>query len=130
MVMTADRFVHYKIGVKKHDEEHWELLVMMNALTECIRNKSPHLIDLDALTAKLIAHFDGEAKHMEEIGFPYRKAHIRDHNLMLAKLNRMVEDVTTRNPLMVTMYARQLEDLFVDHIEHFDRQYAEYQKGR
>lgn len=128
-MMTETRFVHYKVGNEQHDNEHWELFVQLNGIIDCIKQRQYHLIDADKIASNLLKHFAEEHEHMVKMGFPYIDSHAKDHQRMLKRLSYLVNEAHDQHFLLVDMTARELENLFVDHIDHFDRQYADFERS-
>ncbi len=125
-MMTPERFVHYKLGNDKHDQQHWQLLLQMNAIVQDIKDGTFHPASLDKLLADLTNHFTTEVNYMVMSKFPYLRAHIDDHERMIRTLSKAIQDATSHQGVIASLLASKMEDLFTNHIEQFDRQYAAY----
>lgn len=128
-MMTESRFVHYKVGNEQHDNQHWELFVQLNSIIGYIKQGQFHLVDADDIAAKLLKHFDEEYEHMAAMGFPYIESHAKDHQRMLKRLSQLINEAHNQHFLLGDVTARELENLFVDHVDHFDRQYADFERS-
>ena len=128
-MMTPDRFIHYKLGDERHDREHWELLQSMNDIVQSIKDGNVDNSNVDALLVRLREHFNNEVTHMHAINFPYIRPHVDDHDRMIRTLMSAIDRVTEKQNVVVSMITNRLEDLFIDHIDHFDRQYADFSKA-
>ena len=127
-MMHESRFTHYRTGIAEHDEQHWDLLMQMNQLVDTIQSHGDASRVFNKLLTSLSNHFEHEQQYMADVGFPYVKAHAVDHSRMIRELWHMIDRVVSGNSIAVHSTARQLEDVFVNHIDHFDMQYVEWAK--
>lgn len=122
--MNVNRFIHYKIGHPVHDAKHFQLLLEMDDLLSVLYAHEDHTERLQTIKQHLKEHFDSEHDLMVRINYPYIAAHDRDHEMLVKMLDRLVETYTKGAFIHVTTH--QLEELFLQHIDYLDRQYAEF----
>ena len=122
-MMTPSRFVHYTIN-DAHDKEHWELFQLIDELIVLLKDKLPHEDAVLTLKSAMHDHFDEEIIYMRTLSFPYVESHILDHNRLLVKLDKFVDDSLRGSAYVHSIVS--FEEVFISHIDHFDRQYANF----
>ena len=126
IMMSPERFVHYKVGIAEIDADHWDMMVKSN---EVIRLINQHRHD-DAFELLLVLyhhvkeHCTKEENLMRGINYKWIIPHIHEHEKILFRLAEL--DVTQASPdYQIKSFAQQLEELLVDHIDHTDMQYTD-----
>lgn len=128
-MMSEQRFVHYRVGNTNHDQQHWDLLKQMDAMIEAIRHRRSCAELLAVILSMLEIHFRHENEYMLSIDYPYRLAHMTDHERMVRKLAALVDE-SARSTFGSVVSVQKLEDMFLDHITYHDMQYVEWFKKK
>jgi hemerythrin len=127
--MNQETFAHYKVGIPAIDEEHFELLLILDAIQSDLHvgKYSESFEKIDVLREKLIRHCFSEEKMMEKINFPYMEGHRNSHVILLHELEKIFHLFGPRKVL--DMYtASDVRTKMVSHFDDMDRQYIEYYK--
>jgi hemerythrin-like metal-binding protein len=130
--MTEEMFSHYKLDIKEIDDQHWELIQIMNDIkhTTCdycyVSVCSNCATLLNQLKLILKEHFEYEEEIMTQHSYPYLPYHKQHHNEMMilctTKLHTKL-GLGNRNYLMNTV-----QRILVDHIDHHDMQFGNWIK--
>jgi hemerythrin len=125
--MSPEAFKLYKVGIKYIDEEHWEILNLINLIDDDVKTKkhTEALQAVSTLREKLLAHYASEEEMMERISFPYIEYHKNAHKDILKELQR-IESFFHVNHEASKDCAKFLHSLTVAHLDHMDRQYIKY----
>ena len=119
----------YKIGVKKIDDQHQDLFVLVNQLRDGLKQgwnttKIRELFDL--LVEHVIIHFADEEAYMTKFHYPERMVHVVDHRDLIRQVEE-VESQWNRGKLVVTPELLEyLHHWLVNHIEGPDHQLGLY----
>lgn len=84
----------YRIGIPAVDHEHRELIEVVNALHESIRDGCPTdevLATLGEIHAAISAHFALEERIMRERAYPLLDEHKSDHEALLDDLRDIMD---------------------------------------
>lgn len=127
-MMTKERFVHYKVGVQQLDEEHWYLCQMMDKAVELSkeRNNEAVISMIKEIRSELALHFASEEAMMVSSEFPWLKSHVESHQAMLKGLDKMIGMIDTNENYLCLSFARDIESMFVNHIDYADMQYSSF----
>jgi hemerythrin-like metal-binding protein len=126
-MMTADRFVHYKLGHEKIDADHWHLFVMMNTVaTELVLGNNESAVDhIVELLEDLSTHIVTEEQDMALAHYPRLPFHCEQHHGLVKAINAITESIEMNK--MVSRYTiDSLSELMVYHVDHADRQFIEW----
>ena len=117
------------VGVKSIDEEHQQLIAILDDFYQNIYQASPHdkLLQLiDGLKSYTIIHFAHEEEIMEKYGYPNLADHQKEHQ----KFIRTVEDFEARyksGRLLLTLEVTGfIKHWIVAHIMGTDKLYSDY----
>jgi hemerythrin-like metal-binding protein len=126
--MSPEAFVHYKVGVENIDDEHWEILIVLNDInSSCRENNYRGVVNKICQLKRLLqAHYASEEEMMERIKFPYLKYHRDAHLNILLELSNFYPLCVKKNMLMLEFSTAYLYKLTVGHLDTLDRQYMEY----
>jgi hemerythrin len=119
----------YSVGVAKLDDEHKELVRLLNSLYEAFKQgKGRDALGL--IIAKLIkytqTHFSSEESIMMLNGYPGLELHRDKHRKMAAKVQRIHQKFQRgeiRNPIEISNF---LKDWLQKHIQGTDKLYGPY----
>ena len=132
--MTA-KFVwksQYETGIPIIDEQHKRLFAALGQVQDAVANENPKeevLGLVQALMADTREHFRTEEAVMAHHGFPDLLAHIREHELLMEKLedlNLRFEESQDSMALMMTTF---MGGWLRHHISEGDLSYAQFIKS-
>jgi hemerythrin len=116
------------VGVKELDEDHRELIAMLNEIQETAAagRNDRELTDLvERVVARAKAHFVHEERLLEESGFPEAQAHYMEHDRMIAKALSVQAAFRCGSPSALSAeFFDFLRDWLNHHILVFDKQYG------
>jgi hemerythrin-like metal-binding protein len=119
----------YSVGVERFDEEHKQLVELINEMFEMVRDKKSvnHLQDA---IAKLIEytriHFADEEEAMEEVEYPHLEEHREIHANLLRQVLEFQEELRSgREELKMDLY-KFLREWLMNHILDEDMKYSTY----
>jgi hemerythrin len=121
----------YSVGVKELDDQHQNLLNIINSLLsekedEFDQNKLS--IAISAMIHHAYIHFATEEQYLAQANYPDFKPHVLDHVGFIMKtleLSLKVKDGTRENRLELLSY---LKNWYSSHVLGIDRQYIPYLK--
>lgn len=127
--MDRSSFVHYRTDIEKIDHCHWAMITVMNRINALAKehNYDECLLLTNNLQTMLFDHCIKEEKFMEEIGFPYLKAHVMAHAELIGAMVKLKKNIETHKYIHKDI-ASELLRIFVTHIDHHDMQYADWFK--
>jgi hemerythrin-like metal-binding protein len=127
MSMTTDRFVHYKLGIPGIDAEHFEMVKLMDNLIVAARLNSCSQLatEVDKIILSVTSHFLKEEIFIKDIGFKFANAHHEDHERLIYKLSNL-KTAECKLPIMISYYIAEVEDIIVDHLDRYDRQFGDF----
>jgi len=130
-MVSPERFVHYKIGIKEIDDDHYSLFSKSDVAIQFLkdRNYKEAQFLLNEIYSDLENHFMKEESFMRAIGFGYIDAHIESHEEILCEIKEItaIENIIK---FQINCFIKKLEDIIIGHIDQFDMQYAEDAKAR
>ncbi len=123
-----------RVGVPFIDEEHKQLVDIINKIYESVSSGAASKPDLLSIMMELfdytVFHFDNEDKVMDEVGYPQRDEHLQQHD----KLQQQVLDFTTSFFEFEVDVRKNLLDVLktwlVVHIENTDQPLSDFIVGR
>ncbi len=123
--MDSAVFKHYKLGIEKIDNEHWELITLMEKVIKCAR---PPCDECKILTDKLrdmfYSHCSDEEDYMASINYPYLQEHKDSHKMIAVELELCIKRVLSG---FVDKYVTdRMIRIFITHIDHQDLQILEF----
>ena len=116
--MNQEIFAHYKLNIAHLDIAHWDLLSSMKAIS---RGETENYFT--TLAANLEEHFAIEEEFMLTLGYPFLVDHQLAHHALLHQARKIA---TTLNEKLATLATETLYQVFIQHIDHYDRQIAEF----
>ena len=120
----------YSVGFKPIDDQHKELVKMINELFEECKQGGAAARKAFLLTAKKAAdyarvHFSDEEKYMAQVNFPKLAEQKKQHNDFLDKVFASIQDFNSGNAVPIDL-AQFLKNWLLTHIAESDKQYAPY----
>jgi hemerythrin-like metal-binding protein len=123
--MNEARFAHYKTGIKMLDDEHWHLLMLMDDIHQLCRERFPNVsgltLAMEYLHGELRDHIAHEEAYMDDHAFKWVSAHKAEHITLNSKMTELTASIKPGSRLVDFVFG-DLEDLFLNHIDYFDRQ--------
>jgi hemerythrin len=117
------------VGIKKLDEQHKELIRIINSLLER-ENLNDHPEDiaeaLDRMTKYADYHFHTEEKLMLEYGYPGHASHHSEHTAFKARTANFCIDAIAQKPALPRELLSYLATWLTNHILQSDMQYKAY----
>ena len=118
----------FGLKVKEMDDEHQELIRLMNKLFDSNQNNQPFneiKKHVDALAEYTVKHFADEEKYMEKISFPGLQTHKIIHQQLLEQFKGYVTDFT-KTQKITDAFFKFLAVWLTSHIKGIDMKYAEH----
>ena len=115
----------YCTGIASVDEEHRELVELINDLAEKLRG-DVHTIEtvenyLGEIQAKIATHFSLEERFMKDESYSHYDAHKQDHERLLAELRHILESFRHGSYLRFEqLLVQHLSDWFMVHFTTHD----------
>lgn len=123
--MNIDAFVHYKLNIPSIDQEHLDLILLMNKIIydedQCTGENDPCKKIVDEIDFKIREHFVNEEALMTKISFSYLDYHKKAHKLMLVELNKLT-NANCKNLSYYSHLVHNLQNIIVHHIDQYDGQ--------
>ena len=116
----------HRLGVPEIDEQHLELVNMLNRLNEAVKNNAPRetLSQMfDDLVAYTDFHFISEEQLMSKYGFSEDEAHKKEHRLLIEESQYLKERLIDGSELLAL---QSLKDWVLAHILYMDKQLARH----
>jgi len=113
------------------DSEHKELIRLINLLSDAIqqgKSKSVMSSVLDDLINYTDYHFSDEEKLFMPSDYPYKDAHIKQHQGFVKKIQDLKEAYSSGQAVLGTETLAFLKDWLLNHIKGTDQGYARYLK--
>ncbi|ACS81529.1 bacteriohemerythrin [Maridesulfovibrio salexigens] len=119
------------IGIKEIDEQHQNLVQMINDILEAFaKGETESAVDrmLGQLHEYTVLHFNAEEKYMEKIEFPYLQSHRHAH----ARLKGSVKSLRAARFHYEEIPPEEIKELLskwlIDHILHEDYKIVQFIK--
>jgi hemerythrin len=121
----------YSVGIKLIDDQHKELLRLINNFyLGCMQDRKNAEISFKLTIHGLInyieCHFAAEEQFLERIKYPDIAAHRRQHKEYIRVLRERRENFERGNVGSLKNFARYIRDWIVTHITLIDKKYATY----
>ena len=124
------------LGVPEMDEQHRELLDLINSLHRVMMgdDDSRRLADakaqtIDSLLEYCRRHFESEEEIMRSIGFPDLDDHRKEHQAFVARVVGYREELMTAYAVHASRLIKIMADWVYGHILTSDKKYAEFAAG-
>ncbi len=117
------------VGLEQFDQEHRQLATYIGQLQECVLHGRPasHVISiLRSVFNYAVEHFSHEEQAMEAWGYPGLEEHRLEHQMLAARLGRLLEDASVGGTVLSNSVVDILVDWIMQHVEQYDLGYADY----
>jgi hemerythrin len=117
------------VGIKKIDNQHQELVKIINCLVEnedASGHSAPIAEVLDRMTQYAVYHFETEEALMVEYNYPEYDSHRDDHTQFKMKTAKFCLDALQRKETLPDELLSYLRDWFTHHILEADMKYKPY----
>lgn len=120
----------YNVGITKFDEEHQQLVQMINALylesTDSEQDRVAQKLIVSVLVKFARTHFDGEEAFMQQIKFPYLDKHRQYHRIIYTQLLDLERRFQTSTGPVAIHALQFLLNWLDEHTLTEDKLYGEY----
>lgn len=126
--MRQDIFKHYTLGIPKLDEEHKNLIDLMETIMKCVECHDKNVCDvtIQKLQECFEQHLNDEENLMEEIEYPYFEWHKSLHNGIRHRLNLIISNMRLHGYSLDKYATESLRDIFIKHIDEQDMQIVQF----
>ncbi len=121
----------FETGINRIDEQHKQLVAIMNKLHEnIIIQKDGSLVNDLLMDLKIytIDHFTTEEKMLKKYNYPAEKEHIEEHQKFINKVSENLFDVSSANLAKGYRLVEFLKDWITDHVLMHDMEYVTHFK--
>ena len=119
----------FSVDVDEMDQQHIRWIEIINRLHTSLVNEGPAMSSMQAIKEMIDYtrfHFKQEENLMQEVQYPAREQHIKEHENFLLKLGELEQDITNGNNLLNTQVMSILKNWLVDHICSMDKSYGTF----
>lgn len=112
-----------KIGIDDVDDEHRELIELINGLHDVMQVGADQVQVVDLLGeiyAQIASHFEHEEKIMRETHYADYAIHKEDHETLLDDLKDIMDEVEADGSFDAVQLSADLNRWFTDHFVEFD----------
>lgn len=122
----------YSVGVKMFDDQHRQLVEMINELATAAHGRAgadtlPRT--LEGVVSYTKTHFAAEEAEMRRHGYPAFAAHKAEHEALVQQVSEFVDLVSGGTRPVVEMLLF-LKDWLINHILGTDKHYTEFFRSR
>ena len=113
----------YSVGIEAVDFEHREMIELLNALYDELKDKSdPDAIEqfLGDIHATISAHFALEERVMQRSGYDEFEAHKDDHEELLDQIRDLMDTFILDSESGIALLQERLSNWFSVHFSTFD----------
>jgi len=118
----------YLLGFGPMDETHQEFVEIVNSMLTAEGSAMAEMLAL--FERHTSAHFDQEARWMEETEFPARQCHLDEHNAVLKSLREVRVLVDQGDIAVARRFATELKKWFPAHAQYLDSAVAQWMVKR
>jgi hemerythrin len=117
------------VGFEAIDQEHRDLVSMINQLYDQVRNdQTKETIEntLFTLADQVAAHFTHEDELMRTHGYPHRASHLLEHRKLIDQLDTLLDGIDLLTSPMLLNAIGFMDHWFTDHVVNSDARLGEY----
>lgn len=117
------------VGINSIDEQHKQLVSMINSLNKAMREKqsqSAMLSIVQGLGKYVVTHFGYEEKLFAKHGYPDMEEHKEVHRNFVAKVKEFENALSSGKATVSIDVLQFLKDWLVEHIMGTDKQYTDF----
>ena len=124
-MITSTQFEQYKLGIPEIDNDYWLMFKTVEKVLLEVDNKDYRSINssLDYLMQEFTKHINDEIQLMRKMNFPFIETHIVEHSLLLHALEKEIVNAKLGD---YSNLNADIDQLLINHIEQYDRLYADY----
>ncbi len=111
------------LGVKRVDDQHHQMVEMVNDLLEILhKGKGEEVVRplLSKLREYTVYHFHDEEAFMEEIGYPGRREHQQEHERLVKQVKQYQRDIYEHRTVEPAALLSFLKEWLLDHFLKMD----------
>ena len=119
----------YSVGIKQIDDQHKQLINMINELNDAMlagKGKDALMPVLTKLANYCVSHFAVEEKLFDTHGYPETADHKDKHNKMTAKVKALIGEVQSGKSTISIEVMNFLKNWLDKHIMETDKKYGPY----
>lgn len=120
---------NYDIGFKEVDEQHKQLVSIINELYEAQSTGTSKIVigeSLDKVIDYTRYHFESEEKYMKNYNYPGLDQHKKEHIDLINQAENLKKEFTNNNLLLSLKTLDFLKDWLINHILGSDKEFGEY----
>ncbi len=117
------------VGVTKIDQEHQQLVKIVNTLYEAVMaRKSQEILKpiLFEMAKYAASHFCTEETYMDHYGYPAMDAHVQEHQNFVNKIEQFVQQFEAGKLFLTTEIMDFLKNWLINHIQGTDKKYTAF----
>ncbi len=121
------------VQVKEIDEQHKNLVLMVNKLHEAMMNRQGRQVIggiIDDLAEYTKYHFSTEERYMRQYRYPDMEAHIKEHKLFVQKVSSFKQDYDSGKLGVTIEVLNFLSNWLVTHISGTDKKFGPFLNGK
>ncbi|MDW7733293.1 MAG: bacteriohemerythrin [Methanolobus sp.] len=126
LVIWSDK---YSMNIKEIDEQHKNLVKMINELHDAMlnaRSKEVALGIINNMAEYTQYHFSTEEKYMVQYKYPEYVAHKKEHDKFIEQVGAFKKDYESGKAGLTFELLNFLKDWLVGHIQESDRKYSPF----
>ncbi len=121
------------VGIKQFDEEHQQLVRLVNQLHEAMKTGQGKQ-SLGSILQSLISytrnHFAAEERLMQSHGYPDYAEHKKEHNALTLSVLDLQKEFQAGNVLLSQKVMNFLKEWLTGHIQGLDKAYGPFLRGK
>ena len=117
------------VGVQAMDDQHGILMDTLNELRFMLvrgANRRDICLQLERLIEFTQMHFQSEEQLLQQQRFPGANEHRREHQALLARLYRALEQLNREETVHYSTLLEFLPAWYLDHVEQLDQPYGKW----
>lgn len=123
----------YEMGVTEIDDQHRQLVKMVNALHEAMKIGTGNMLVpalLDNLIGYTLSHFQTEERYMQSSGYPEYEAHRQEHQELAEQVMQFKVQMRRGGVVNSIEVMNFLKSWLVDHLAGSDSDFGQYLRQR
>lgn len=125
--MTISWDDKYRVGVEKFDAQHINFFKILDRLTQdAAKGEDAVRASVDGLLLYVTEHFHDEESLMLECKYQGYEEHLREHEKLLQKTQRIYSEMDMGHPPSVEQMRELLVNWIQDHILKVDQNYVPF----
>ena len=120
------------VGFEAIDQEHRDLVFMINQLYDQVKNgQTKETIEdtLFTLADRVAAHFTHEDELMRAHVYPNRASHLLEHRKLIDQLDTLLDGIDLLTAPMLLNAIGFMDHWFTDHVINSDARLGDYLRG-